>query len=109
MTICCEAIKLYCRKHLLHSAAAVFFAGMLLGIMTIFGIIENFSVFAMFVKNRKELSSRTTHMLMSLCLSDGIMAMVGGTMYTISSLNHNWPFGYAGNKVLWLLQKQTWG
>ncbi|XP_067937044.1 visual pigment-like receptor peropsin [Watersipora subatra] len=72
------------------------FIGVLLGVMTIFGIVENFSVFGMFFKFRKELNSRTTYMLMSLSISDGLMALIGGTMYTISSFNSKWPFKYQG-------------
>ncbi|XP_067937045.1 visual pigment-like receptor peropsin [Watersipora subatra] len=70
--------------------------GVLLGVMTIIGIVENFSVFGMFFKFRKELNSRTTYMLMSLSISDGLMALIGGTMYTISSFNSKWPFKYEG-------------
>ncbi|XP_067936266.1 melanopsin-A-like isoform X2 [Watersipora subatra] len=35
-------------------------------------------------------------MLMSLAISDGVMALIGGTMYTISSFHNKWPFKYQG-------------
>jgi len=34
--------------------------------------------------------------MMSLALSDGLMAIVGGTMFSISSFAHEWPFGDTG-------------
>ncbi|KAF6019834.1 ninaE [Bugula neritina] len=70
--------------------------GSLLALITIMGIPLNFSVFAMFIKYRKEMTSRTTWLMMSLALSDGLMAIVGGTMFSISSFAHEWPFGDTG-------------
>lgn len=60
------------------------------------GTVENICVFGMFFKFRKEFPSRTTKLLMSLSVSDGVMALVGGTMFTVSCFNHNWAFGDSG-------------
>ncbi|KAF6022026.1 OPN4 [Bugula neritina] len=66
--------------------------GTMLALGTGVGVVLNFSVFGMFFKHRREFNSRTTWLLMSLALSDGLMALIGGTMFSISSFSHGWPF-----------------
>ena len=76
----------------------IILSGCILGILTIMGTVENICVFGMFFKFRKEFSSRTTKLLMSVSVSDGIMATVGGTMFTVSCFNNNWAFGDLGKQ-----------
>jgi len=63
--------------------------------LTIAGAVENSVVFLMFMR-REKANTRTSILLASLAVSDWIMAVIGGTMYTITSFNHGWCFGEAG-------------
>ena len=65
---------------------------MALTVFTIMGIGLNGASLAMFIKFRKDMGSRTTQMLASVCVSDFLMASVGGTMFTIACFYHDWPF-----------------
>ena len=56
----------------------------------------NISVIILFTKN-VSIKSRITHLLRSLAISDGIMVLVGGTMFTINCFHHKWIFGRRGN------------
>ena len=70
---------------------------MLLTVLSVLGVVENVCVIAMFYRYRREYKSRTIHLLMSLAVSDGLMALIGGSMYATSSFMHRWPFTYQGS------------
>ena len=61
--------------------------------MTVVGILSNLIVILMFSKQKK---TRTMILLMSLAISDGTMAAIGGTMYAINCIYHRWIFGQIG-------------
>ena len=65
--------------------------GSLMSVLTIVGIFANVSVVYLFMK-RKCIQSRTSFLIRSLAVSDGIMAALGGTMFSINCFNHTWIF-----------------
>ena len=66
------------------------------------GLFMNILVIILFTKN-KFVKTRTTHLLRSLAVSDAIMVLVGGTMFTINSVYHRWIFGEKGKNLLFTL------
>ena len=62
-----------------------------MSVLTIVGIFANVSVVYLFMK-RKCIQSRTSFLIRSLAVSDGIMAALGGTMFSINCFNHTWIF-----------------
>ena len=55
----------------------------------------NALVIALFTKKRNR-KSKTAYLLQSLAISDGIMAVVGGTMYCVNAFFHRWVFQHIG-------------
>ena len=67
----------------------------MLGICTIIGICMNVTVMVLFTKSRL-IRTRITYLFRSLAVSDGIMALVGGSMFVINCFHHRWIFGHEG-------------
>ena len=75
---------------------SVFIVGVALLGLTAIGITSNAFVIILFTKCQG-LKSRTSHLLRSLAVSDGVMAVVGGPVYLINAFNHRWIFYEKGN------------
>lgn len=65
----------------------------------IFGIVENITVICMFCKCSSTFQTRTMKLLISLAVSDILMAIVGGPMFTSSSFNHSWLYDMTGRLI----------
>jgi len=69
--------------------------------LTIIGVFANTSVVVLFtLPSRKKVHSRVTNLLRSLAVSDGTMALVGGTMYAVNCFYHKWVFGREGKDII---------
>ena len=66
--------------------------------VTLFGVIGNVLVVALFTKH-KCLRSHTTQLLASLAVSDGTMALIGGSMFAINCFAHTQAFGHDGELI----------
>lgn len=69
-----------------------------MSILTFVGVFANGSALYMFV-NKENVRSRTSFLIRSLSVSDGIMAIVGGTMFSINCFYHRWIFETYGKRM----------
>jgi len=70
-------------------------------ILTAVGVFANTSVVVLFtLPSRRKVHSRVTYLLRSLAVSDGTMALVGGTMYAVNCFYHKWVFGRVGKNTI---------
>ena len=97
-----DSYDTFCKSSFIYNWNNDSFAGAILGIFTVIGLFMNILVIILFTKN-KFVKTRTTHLLRSLAVSDGIMVLVGGTMFTINSVYHRWIFGEKGKNLLFTL------
>jgi len=68
-----------------------------MGLLTPVGVFVNICVIVLFTKVSKEhIQSRVTYLLRSLALSDGVMATLGGTMFSVNCFYHRWVFSRTG-------------
>ena len=65
-------------------------------IIGLLGITENCVVLWMFCKNWSDLKSSTSALIVSLAISDLLLAAIGGSMESSSSLKHWWLYGDFG-------------
>jgi len=71
--------------------------GSVIGLLTPVGVFVNICVIVLFTKaSTKHIQSRVTYLLRSLALSDGVMAVLGGTMFSVNCFYHRWVFSRTG-------------
>lgn len=66
-----------------------------MSVFTVLGVIGNFTSVVVFSRN-SSLHKRTSYLLRGLAISNGLMAVVAGTMYTTSCFHHTWVFSDIG-------------